>query len=390
MIINYSFNNYCSFYGESEYSMEAAGGKVMKRYPDNYVSVGNGYYLLKTAVIAGENAGGKSNFIGSLRYLKSFFVQNDFVKAVRSFIHFGSFLQEKEPAQRFELSIIDENNTIYDYVLEINEKGILKESLHKRSGKSGKPVLILNVDLTGNTAIIETITDNSQRTALKKTKQNLGLYVTKLALIGQDDAAAFVMWMNKQLDAEIPADRTGYDTAQQEDSIRILKDARYLDIFRMVDSSIVDIRIDDEKPFSKSTVIRKNKGGKKYERELQADSAGVRDFFSWAIQLFRVVYENRIILADEMDRVLNPILSSKVVAFINGKDHRGQFIFTTHNVLHLDLKIYMKEQIFFVTKDRDTLISELYSLADFPEVRYDITRIYEFYLKGILGGTSGE
>ena len=158
----------------------------------------------------------------------------------------------------------------------------------------------------------------------------------------------------------------------------------------MVDSSIVDIRIDDEKPFSKSTVIRKNKGGKKYERELQADSAGVRDFFSWAIQLFRVVYENRIILADEMDRVLNPILSSKVVAFINGKDHRGQFIFTTHNVLHLDLKIYMKEQIFFVTKDRDTLISELYSLADFPEVRYDITRIYEFYLKGILGGTTGE
>ncbi len=42
MIINYSFNNYCSFYGESEYSMEAAGGKVMKRYPDNYVSAGNG------------------------------------------------------------------------------------------------------------------------------------------------------------------------------------------------------------------------------------------------------------------------------------------------------------------------------------------------------------
>ena len=74
----------------------------------------------------------------------------------------------------------------------------------------------------------------------------------------------------------------------------------------------------------------------------------------------------------------------------NGKNHFGQFIFTTHNVLHLDLKNYMKEQIYFVTKDIETLESELYSLADFPEIRYETTKIYEFYMKGILGGTAIE
>lgn len=26
--------------------------------------------------------------------------------------------------------------------------------------------------------------------------------------------------------------------------------------------------------------------------------------------------------------------------------------------------------------------SELYSLADFPEIKYDTTKIYEFYMKG--------
>jgi hypothetical protein len=69
---------------------------------------------------------------------------------------------------------------------------------------------------------------------------------------------------------------------------------------------------------------------------------------------------------------------------------KGQFIFSTHNVLHLDLKNYMKEQIYFITKDRDSLTSELYSLADFPEVRYETTKVYEFYMKGILGGTAFE
>ena len=55
-----------------------------------------------------------------------------------------------------------------------------------------------------------------------------------------------------------------------------------------------------------------------------------------------MVYENKIVFADEMDRVLNPVLSDRVISFINGKNHFGQFIFTTHNVLHLDLKNYMK------------------------------------------------
>jgi len=35
-------------------------------------------------------------------------------------------------------------------------------------------------------------------------------------------------------------------------------------------------------------------------------------------------------------------------------------------------------------------LSEIYSLSDFPEVRYETTKIYEFYMKGILGGTAFE
>ena len=137
-------------------------------------------------------------------------------------------------------------------------------------------------------------------------------------------------------------------------------------------------------------ITRNNQYGTAYRRELQMDSSGVLEFFAWAVQLYRVIYENAVVFADEMDRVLNPILSDRVISYINGKEHHGQFIFTTHNVLHMNLVTYMKEQIYFITKDRHSLRSEIYSLADFPDVRYSNTKIYEFYMKGILGGTSDE
>ncbi len=41
----------------------------------------------------------------------------------------------------------------------------------------------------------------------------------------------------------------------------------------------------------------------------------------------------------------------------------------------------MKGQIYFVTKSKDSLTSELCSLSDFPEVSYETTKIYEFYMK---------
>ncbi|MDE6406156.1 MAG: ATP-binding protein, partial [Lachnospiraceae bacterium] len=233
--------------------------------------------------------------------------------------------------------------------------------------------------------------ENSLELAAKKEKL-IGLTITRLALLGNEHAITFTDWIKNDLCPE--TNIINYDIYKsmrnEEDDLRILHDARYLDIFRMVDSSIIDFDVDTEKPFSKTTVIRQKTDGGTFSRELAQDSSGVREFFAWAVQIFKVVYEDKVVFADEMDRVLNPVLSDRVISFICGKRHFGQFIFTTHNVLHLDLKNYMKEQIYFITKDIETLDSELYSLADFPEIRYETTKIYEFYMKGILGGTAIE
>ena len=393
MLIYYRFNNFCSFNCESEFSMSAPTGKVKKRFPDNYVETAEGFDLLKSAVIVGENAGGKSNFINSLKYLKSLFVTNSQVKSVRPYVNAASLNEEKNPVQKFELCFRADNGKSYVYHLHLNESGIVYEELQTLKKRNAIASTLFKAEKQEDGSWIASAKETSglsKRMDKFLTGDSIGLLVSKFALLGDEDAMAVVEWMTEKLYPESLAADKSEDVIKHDADMRILEDERYLEIFRMVDYSICGIELDKEKPYSKTIIIRKDENGNLFRRELQMDSTGVREFFAWAVHIFRVVYENKVVFADEMDRVLNPILSDRVIAFVNGAEHNGQFIFSTHNVLHLDLKTYMKEQIYFVTKNREQLTSEMYSLADFPEVRYETTKIYEFYMKGILGGNDYE
>lgn len=412
MISKYIFKNFCSFSEISEFDMVASQTKARNRFPDNFVKSDTDLLPLKTAVIVGENAGGKSNFIRSLRYLKSLFKENQNVRSSISLVNTNHLCSDSpldcDTTQLFELEVVIKG-LIYNYSLEFDFLGITNEKLHVRNKRGNVSREILNISRNKE----EFDNENSDKLSVRlaytvsadfpdqvrslveekfENSENLGLFITRIALLGQDEAVTFVNWMNNMLYAEaIDVNYDLYmDYKREEDDFRILKDKRYVNILKMVDYSIVDIEVDDDKPYSKTKLKRRKEDGSYFDRELMNDSTGVREFFAWAVQIFRVVYENKVIFADEMDRVLNPVLSDRIITFINGMNHTGQFIFTTHNVLHLDLKNYMKEQIYFVTKNSESLNSEIYSLADFPEVRYETTKIYEFYMKGVLGGTSYE
>lgn len=411
-----------SFRENVEFSMMAPKTKVKNRFPNNYITSDIGIDVLKTAVVVGENAGGKSNFVRSLSYLRSFFIETETPKAYRNVINTNNIQgfcpKKNKTSQSFEIEVFMKENILFLYHLEVDFVGIVKEAFYfknKVKNRYKKIFFMERNDYTiecenenecsnGNkchtqvnvTYILDLPESDSEiEKSLKKVvnkEKTPGLTITKLAMLGDEHAITFTDWIKNYLCPE--TNIINYDIYRsmknENDDLRILLDSRYLDIFRMIDHSIIELKVDEEKPFSKTIIIRQKKDGSTFARELAHDSSGVREFFAWAVQIFKVVYENKIVFADEMDRVFNPVLSDRVISFICGKKHFGQFIFTTHNVLHLDLKNYMKEQIYFITKDIETLESELYSLADFPEIRYETTKIYEFYMKGILGGTAIE
>lgn len=422
MILNYKFKNFMSFRDSVEFSMLAPKTKVKNRFPDNFISVDTGAEILKTAVIVGENAGGKSNFVRSLEFLKMYFTDNERVRTYKSIININNIKndcpRDNDTRLSYEIEILVKEGIYYLYSLETDFLGVVKENLcYKTQYKQKYKKLLFaervecewncegdseacrcqdnQKDISVKYKVEIHDFDSDFKEQFEKTLENhknYGLFISKLALLGSEHAIKFIEYMKNCLCPETNV--INYDIYKsmqtEEEDLRILKDSRYLEIFRMIDYSIVGLEIDDEKPFKKSLIVRKRSDGTEFKRELANDSSGVREFFAWAVQIFKVIYENKVIFADEMDRVLNPVLSDRVISFICGKEHTGQFIFTTHNVLHLDLKNYMKEQIYFITKEIETLESEMYSLADFPEIRYETTKIYEFYMKGILGGTAVE
>lgn len=424
MLISYKYNNFLSFRQEAEFTMLAPVSKVKSRFPNNYVELENGYHVLKDAVIVGENAGGKSNFVRSLIYFKRFFLDSDSAIATKSTVNNnnieGKCPRRSDSNQSFEIEITNKNERIFKYLLQVDFLGILEEKLEIKDKKSVSYKTVFHIKRVNNVfdcgteadecgfeecrirgcamsykLTIPGISDEIRKTLEESFEdiKMIGLFATKLALLGNKPAIEFIGIIKNDICPEtFPFNYDLILSVKKDisDYMEILHTEEFFRIFQMVDYSICDIKIDDERPFIETLVYRRKKNGEIFSRKIGADSSGVKEFFAWAIQIYKVIYEDKVVIADEMDRVLNPILSDRVIAFINSKKHFGQFIFTSHNVLHLDLKNYMKEQIYFISKDVETLESELYSLSDFPEVRYETTKIYEFYMKGILGGTASE
>lgn len=404
MLLNYQFANFCSFEDETAFSMKP--GRLMDRFEDNMVRFENGAKVLKSAVIVGENAGGKTNFIQSIQFLQSLFNTNDPVSSVKKLVNFNARIQENT-RQSFAIEVVIPDakgeQTIYRYTLDMDEDLVLEESLSYKQRYAGEyreafSVTYRKEEISRNSGIKEVNASYHGRFDKGLLEQEIfgraitgaqGLAVTSLALIEPKVVRPFVNWFTDTLLVESPAYGSidMYKGLKREErDIDILRQDSFLEIFSLIDETITGIEIDEDAPYKDSIIIRDTCDNQCMRTELKEESSGIREYFAWALQIWKVVYEDKVLFADEVDRVLNPILAQKIVAYVHGTEHRGQFIFTTHNILHLNTIDFMKQQLWFVAKHRKNLNSEMYSLADFPEFRYDKVNIYDWYLKGILGG----
>lgn len=405
MILEFKMKNVYSYKNEVMYSMLAPNNKVKVRYQDNYNTI-CGIDILKTAVIVGENAGGKSNFIKGIQYFKELFKEtSNHIKIDPETVYNENLLTIEESSsdnlKRDELIqefgiVLTSNELIYKYELKISLFSIEHESLYYTDNKNHvfKKVFEYNNSRDELNEPSLEIPNNKtiQDIVINKLKSGLtnGLIVNSLSLLGISNTAEFVSEVNairvQKNVLDIPLS-VQYKSEDLKPHLSIMKTPEFVEIFKMVDSSIVGVEIDDDFPLLKSIIKRRRLDGSISKRQIAYDSTGVKNFLVMSIIIYKVVYENAIIFNDEMDSTFNPILTSKVISFIHSFETKGQFIFTTHNIFNLTLQTFMKEQMFIVEKDKDTLESRLYSISEFDELRYDSNeKIYEYYLKGVLGG----
>ena len=423
MLYSSTFSNFASFSSDAIFDLAAPKNRVRNRYPGNFVQLESGERVLKDAVLVGENAGGKSNFVKAFKFLRSLFARNDV--APRSYANRVFSLgaaddngdMGQSTLQPFEIELAMADHFLR-YTLHLDAQGVVLEQLERFDRPTTKSDLIFALQRKddarrscGECADADQCEDSapngycqSYRMAYDKTQgvtrellESLftpevdasRLMVVTLSTLGEQNSRELVSWFTTDLIiASRSSDGFSIEGISGDDLGRILNDNRYFEILRLADSSITEVKIDRDRPFRDSVLVRTLPSGRVFERAIGDDSTGVNHFAQWAVAIYLVVYRNKTVLADEIDSAINPVLSERVLAFINGNEHRGQFIFTTHNVLNLTFRTFMKEQIYFVTKDVETLASSMYSLADFSDVRYDVKgEIYDLYMRGLLGGT---
>lgn len=185
----------------------------------------------------------------------------------------------------------------------------------------------------------------------------------------------------------------------QQKVVDFIKNADlYMDNFEYVDMDQIKVEFEDgnEKPDEKvlelsEMVMDQIRLVSTYKGvpvpSMIFDSTGTKKIAALAGYVIEGLEQGRILVIDELDSSIHFKLTRAIVAMFNNElNINAQMIFTVHDINLMDCKkMFRKEQIWFVHKDREGVY--IYSLADFTAQQgvRDTTDIMEKYRKGALG-----
>lgn len=109
------------------------------------------------------------------------------------------------------------------------------------------------------------------------------------------------------------------------------------------------------------------------------ESLGTRALFKFAPELYDVLKYGKVLVMDEIDRSLHPLLVKYIVSLFASEKNtsNAQLICNTHDVNLLDLDLIRRDEIWFAEKDVRTGASDIYPLTDFsPRVDENIEKGY--------------
>lgn len=115
------------------------------------------------------------------------------------------------------------------------------------------------------------------------------------------------------------------------------------------------------------------------------ESEGTQKLFSMSGPLLDTLQKGRVLVVDELDARLHPLMTREIISLFNHKatnPNGAQLIFNTQDTNLLDNRLFRRDQIWFVEKDQKGA-SHLYSLAEF-KVRND-----KDYERGYIQGRYG-
>lgn len=429
MFLGFSVSNYLSFKTPQTISMMAS--KVVRH--KEHILNGNGKRILKTGLIYGANAGGKSNLIRAIDFSSDIILDGlDSVDLNKKYFRICTD-GYKNPAV-FEYRLITQSGKEYSYGIAISyvEKKIISEWLI-RIEKSGAETYIFNrnideqgVPYTETEIKIKNIEEETRwkfyledfsgniSDALKKKsilsdvaersngKQGIFSEIfdvflwfqsmiiifptsqySRLNQMVEDEAIRELFsHLLKYFDTGIEAveSKLGYvefdkifDGIPREEAeklkIRVSNEIQEEPVMFKVNNQMYLLRKDMEGNIVTTKMVQ-NHGNNQELFDYQEESDGTQRMFD-LIPLFYEHNGNAVIFIDEIDRSLHTNLIRRFLELFYEltEGDTSQIIATTHDSNLLDLELVRQDEIWFVKRMEDHS-SKIYSLNRFKE-RYD-------------------
>lgn len=346
--------------------------------------------LLKSAVIYGPNASGKSNLINALAFMRTIVATS--ATQIREGQQFNCApfklddISKNQPSE-FELTFVDQGIR-YQYGFCLTPERVTEEWLLVY--KTAKPQMWFNRHFNSKTSKDEYEFGShltGQRALWQESTRSNALFLSKAVDLNSERLRPIFLWIVEKLMIFQAGMQPIFDysikyaqTDEGKDELLRFLNAGDLSIanltFENKKMQQVGIHLVEEgKPpvqtlteFEAPMPLLLHKaleGSNTFE--LPDESTGTQRLFAFAGPMLDVLKNGRVLVVDELDNSLHSLMVNFVINqfhSIHNNQKDAQLIFTTHDTSLLDNQIFRRDQIWLVKKDlAQTTI--LYPLTDF-------------------------
>ena len=413
MLIEFKATNFRSIKETQTLSMVAGNAAKDKELDCNTfeTDIANFPKLVRSSVIYGPNASGKSNLIAALAFVERMVRDSAREAQVGEPIEINPFRLDaasREQDTEFEIHFIAEN-VRYQYGLSLNAQRITSEWLiaypnaapqrwferqydakndkyeykfsnfydegktrQERADQTIANNLYLSVAVQKNSQkLLPVFTWFQKKLNYILSMNNLGDRRTAGLCQDVDGKAGVLAFMNA---AGIPV----RDFLIERKTFPIDMLSSFTDDFRQ--KYLKDLEVH---PFLETQFMyQANDNNNLIPFSLSDESDGTQALFAFAARWLDMLETDAVLFVDEIDTSLHPLLVHHLVKLLHTSKSRAQLIFTTHDTTLLSQSIMRRDQVWFVEKDQQQS-TQLYSLADFSP------RKNEALEKGYLSGRYG-
>jgi uncharacterized protein len=426
MLIRFIVANFLSFKDEIEFSM--IKGKGMQ-HPDHVMQPSyNQLKLLKSAVIYGANASGKSNLIKAMNFARELIINGTSLKQRINISMFRLDATCATQPSKFEFEIVV-NTKAYNYGFLLDATRIHEEWLYEILPSRERMLFERRTDEHGNNSIEFGIKRTGKRGQFLEfvgmgTRPNQ-LFLTESQQRNVEEFAPVFNWFNQNLTIIFPVSKPEWLEINFESNA--IFQSEFQKLIRLFDTGIDEVRLhpvlwndvndipnemkelikqgllnnpidpprgllrfndvygyvltlndQQEIQASKLKTTRSSQQGESVAFELTDESDGTQRLFDLIPAFMDLMNGEKVIVIDELDRSLHPHLSTKFLElFLQLTQNKpSQLLVTTHESGLLNLDLLRRDEIWFVEKDGEG-ISKTYSLEEYaPRNDKDIQKGY--------------